>query len=174
MQQVFQNTNAVYLNSTANTTDVISPLNIGIENSRRFRALPVYATLVAYGRDGYRDMLQRQIRLARLVASFLLSYPEDFELLPNMEKEEDKERLRNVYIIVLFRARDHRLNQNLVKRINATNKMYVSGTIWNGRPATRMAIANWQVEPERDLEIIKVVLIQVMRQWKTEQNQNGH
>lgn len=174
MQQVFQNTNATYLNSAANTTDIISPLNVNIENSRRFRALPVYATLVAHGRGGYLDMLQRQIRLARLVGSFLLSNSEDFELLPSLESENDEERIQNIFIIVLFRARDEPLNDVLVKRINATNRIYVSGTVWDGRPATRMAIANWQVKPEEDFEIIKEVLNEVMKQWKAEPDGESH
>lgn len=168
MQQVFQNTNATYLNSTSNSTDIVSPLNINLENSRRFRALPVYTTLVAYGRDGYLDMLQKQIHLARLVASFLSSNPEHFELLPIQPRETHEERIQNIFIIVLFRVRDARLNQELVQRINAINKIYVSGTVWEGMPATRMAVANWQVEVKRDFEIIKVVLDQVINEWKIE------
>ncbi|KAI9788549.1 MAG: hypothetical protein M1816_006798 [Peltula sp. TS41687] len=173
MQQVFQNTNATYLNSTANITDVVSPLNISIENSRRFRAMPVYATLVACGRDGYLDMLERQIRLATQVALFLWSHSEDFELLPDLKNEDVEERVHNVFIIVLFRARDERLNHDLVKRINAANKIYVSGTIWDGMPATRIAIANWQVMPNRDLDIIKDVLNEVLRQWRIERDGNS-
>jgi hypothetical protein len=32
---------------------VESPLNLGIENSRRFRGLPVFAGLMEMGRDGF-------------------------------------------------------------------------------------------------------------------------
>jgi len=69
-QQVFQNPNAAYLNTRNAATDTVqSPLNIGLENSRRCRGLPVYATLMAYGREGYTNMLKRQIWFARSVVS---------------------------------------------------------------------------------------------------------
>ena len=164
-RQAFQNANAAYLKPGSNTSDdtIQSPLNIGIENSRRFRGLPVYATLMAYGRDGYVDMLQRQIRLARAAAAFILEHAA-FELLP--ERLDHTEKIdQDVYIIVLFRAKDAELNSDLVRRINASNRMYVSGTEWDGRPASRIAVANWQVDPVRDLGVIRGVLEAVVGDW---------
>lgn len=164
-KQVFQNPNAAYLD-TANTTtnNVQSPLNIGIENSRRFRGLPVYASLMAYGRDGYQDMLKRQIRFARAVATYFYKH-HAFELLPeSVFTSEDRIR-QAIFIIVLFRAKDSGLNSELVKRINASSKMYVSGTSWDGLPASRIAVSNWQVNPERDIMIVKTVLEDVLSAW---------
>ena len=167
-QQVFQNPNAAYLNTKNAATDTIqSPLNIGIENSRRFRGLPVYATLTAYGREGYADMLMRQIRFARAVAAYLFDHA-DFELLP---KEVFSDRLsieQNIFVIVLFKAKDKALNEVLVKRINASSKMYVSGTMWDECPASRIAVSNWQVDPDRDLEIVRTVLENVVSEWPKE------
>lgn len=164
MHPVFHNPNAAYLNpSTADPSRIQSPLNISIENSRRFRALPVYATLIAYGRDGYVDMLTRQMQLARRVASFLLSHHRaNFELLPHHHDDDDQQRVNHTFIIVLFRARDARLNARLVPTINATGRIYVSATTWQDRPATRIAVANWQVDPERDFRIIKEVLDEIV------------
>ncbi|KAK0869508.1 hypothetical protein LTR87_013719 [Friedmanniomyces endolithicus] len=161
---VFGNPNAAYLNTaslenTASTDRTIpSPLNLGIENSRRFRALPVYATLAAYGREGYREMLERQIKLARGIAAYLLQSKE-YQLLPRPSSLEvsDARRLQDIYIIVLFRAIDDQLNKTLVQRLNATRRLYVSGTQWEGAPAVRFAIANWQVNG-RDLDLVKEVL----------------
>ena len=161
-QQVCQNPNAAYLNSASSSSDgIASPLNVGIENSRRFRSLPVYATLMAYGREGYRDMVTRQVRLARSVASFLLSHPA-FELLP---KATSRPSSSSIFIVVLFRAKNDALNRELVQRINASSRMYVSGTVWQGQPASRIAIANWQVDVERDIANIKAVLQNVACGW---------
>ena len=161
-QQVCQNPNAAYLTSASSISDAIaSPLNVGIENSRRFRSLPVYATLMAYGREGYREMVTRQVRLARSVASFLLSHP-SFELLP---KATSRSSGSSIFIIVLFRAKNDALNRELVQRINVSSRMYVSGTVWQGQPASRIAIANWQVDVERDIANIKAVLQDVASGW---------
>jgi glutamate/tyrosine decarboxylase-like PLP-dependent enzyme len=167
-QEVFQNPNAAYLDTKTAATDIIrSPLNIGIENSRRFRGLPVYATLVAYGRDGYRDMLQRQIRFARAVAAYLYDH-DAFELLPKVVFTSRDRIDQDIFIIVLFKAKDDGLNEQLVQRINTSSKMYVSGTVWDGSPASRIAVANWQVEPHRDLEIVKGVVEKVVETWAKE------
>lgn len=161
-RQVFQNANAAYLNSaTTGPVTIPSPLNIGLENSRRFRGLPVYATLIAYGRYGYKEMLERQIRLARAVAAYIHEHPA-YELLP--ESLDCRDRIdQDIFIVVLFKAKDASLNMDLVRRINSSAKMYVSGTKWHGQPASRIAVANWQVDPTRDLELVKMILEAILR-----------
>ena len=167
-QQVFQNPNAAYLNTKNAATDTVqSPLNISIENSRRFRGLPVYATLMAYGREGYADMLKRQIRFARGVAAYLYDHA-DFELLPKDVYLDRAAIDLKIYIIVLFRAKNKALNDTLVERINASSKVYVSGTVWDNCPASRIAVSNWQVELERDLKIVRIVLENVVSEWLKE------
>lgn len=169
MQQVFRNPSAAYLMSVNQGTDnIISPLNIGMENSRRFRALPVYATLMAYGRHGYVDMLERQVRLARAVAKFVNEH-DKFDLLPEWLRESDR-MVQEVFIIVLFKAKDTGLNRQLVQRINATSQMYVSGTVWNHEAACRIAVSNWQVDLERDLQLVQTVLNDVVRDWQKEES----
>jgi hypothetical protein len=45
--------------------------------------------------------------------------------------------------------------------MNSTRKLYVSGTQFDGKAAARFAVANWQVDVERDLAIAKEVLEEV-------------
>ncbi|KAF2623345.1 pyridoxal-dependent decarboxylase [Macroventuria anomochaeta] len=161
-ERVFANPNAAYLAAGSGGDGIMSPLNIGLENSRRFRALPVYASLVAYGKAGYRDMLERQIALSRGIAKYIHE-SEDFELLPEVEGEV-AEALSSVYIIVLFRAKDEKLNGQLVAKIKASRRIYVSGTSWEGRPACRFAVSNWMVDVGRDLPVIKQVLQDIVRE----------
>lgn len=162
-QQVFQNPNAAYLNTKDATTDTVqSPLNVGMENSRRFRGFPVYATLMAYGRDGYVDMLKRQIRFARAVAAYVFDHPA-FELLPRHIFRNRESVDQRIFIIVLFRASDEVLNESLVDRINASGMICVSGTVWENCRATRIAVSNWQVRPDRDIVTVKNVLEDIVR-----------
>lgn len=96
-------------------------------------------------------MIHRQVQLARAIARFIQDSPH-FELLPEVMREDE------VYIIVLFRAMDERLNAELVQRINSTRRIYVSGTQWDSKPAARFAIASWMVDVGRDIKLIKEVL----------------
>src|SRR6202043_175162 len=67
--------------------------NLAPEMSRRARALAVWATLRAYGRDGYRSMIERHLRLAQRVAEQVDAAP-------------DRERLADVSLNVsCFRYR---------------------------------------------------------------------
>ncbi|QVM07388.1 hypothetical protein D8B26_002088 [Coccidioides posadasii str. Silveira] len=155
-QDVFRNPNAAYLTfSIAAMDPVVSPNNIGIENSRRFRALPVYATLMAYGREGYQIMLERQIRLARRIADWLFDHPK-YVTFPRVSSR--KELAESTFMIVLFGATDDDLNASLVNKINNTPLLYVSGTTWDGRPACRIAISNYKVDVERDFARVVSVL----------------
>ena len=160
LSSIFQNPNAAYLAS--GPSSIASPLNTGLENSRRFRALPVYAVLLAYGRAGLAEMFTRQVRLARAVSEFL-DLNERYELLAqgstqSRQVSKDRQSYEDTHIIVLFRAKDDRVNGELVKRINSTRKMYVSGTKWDGKPACRIAVSTWKVDVERDLKLIRDVL----------------
>jgi glutamate/tyrosine decarboxylase-like PLP-dependent enzyme len=155
-ERVFRNPNAAYLATSNGPAGILSPLNIGLENSRRFRALPVYASLISYGKLGYQNMLERQIELSRGIAKFILE-SDEYELLPESDGSTD-ERLNNIFIIVIFRAKDDGLNRTLVDRIKATRRIYVSGTAWGGKPACRFAVSNWRADIQRDLPIIKETL----------------
>lgn len=168
LSSIFQNPNAAYL--ATGPSSIPSPLNLGLENSRRFRALPVYAVLLAYGRDELAQMFARQVRLARAISKFLQD-SENYELLPKTSRSGNSEQpttlstnteFDGTHIIVIFRARDDAINAVLVQRINATRKMYASGTKWEGKPACRIAISTWKVDVERDSRLIKEVLESVL------------
>lgn len=158
LESVFVNPNAAYL-SSGGPSSIPSPLNIGLENSRRFRALPAYAVLHSQGRPGMASLLSNMAELARGVANFV-SRSEHYELLPQ-DKTSAAETIEEIFIIVLFRARDDALNDVLVDKINATRQMYVSGTKWQGRKAVRVAVSTWKVDVARDLKVVEGILTAV-------------
>lgn len=137
-------------------------MNMGIENSRRFRALPVYAVLLSEGREGLAAMLVRMVRLARGVRQILWGLPE-YETLGNEDGERDGDsddrggEDGETLIGVLFWAKDDAVNAELAARINASRQMYVSPTTWRGRPACRVAVSSWRVA-EGDLAVVEAVL----------------
>ncbi len=153
--QVLQNPNAAYLASHG-PSRIQGPLNMGIENSRRFRALPVYAALLSEGREGMAAMFARMVRMARRIADFIAA-SELYVLLPDGPAVDRAE----TYIIVLFRARDPGLNDVLLPRINETRRIYVSGTTRKGQKACRIAVSSWRVDIEKDMAVVADVLTAV-------------
>lgn len=154
LQSVFTNPNAAYL-ATSSQATIPSPLNIGLGNSRRFRALPAYAVLLSEGRPGMASLLSSMTLLSRKVAAFLRD-SDHYELLPDEGASLDE-----VFMIVLFRAKDRELNDKLVGKINETRQMYVSGTSWEGEKAVRMAVSNWMVDVSKDYDIVTSILTHV-------------
>ena len=150
--------------------NILSPLNVGIENSRRFRALPVYAVLHNLGREGFQDIFVRQVRLARAIATYIRDSA-DYQLLPWADVPD---RISRIHIVVLFRARAKKdVARLLAKKINETRKVYVTPTDWlenapealgAGTGAIRLAVSNWMVDVERDLAVVKEILDDVAKE----------
>jgi glutamate/tyrosine decarboxylase-like PLP-dependent enzyme len=128
---------------------------LGPEMSRRARAIPLWATLAAYGRDGYREMVARHHRLALRLAA-------------TVDGSDDFERLAEVPLdIVCFRYRPPGIPANELDALNARlgasvledGRVFVGTTRYDGRTCFRPAIANWLTrEPDVDL------IVSVMRE----------
>jgi glutamate/tyrosine decarboxylase-like PLP-dependent enzyme len=125
----------------------------GPEMSRRARALPVWATLAAYGRDGYREMVERHLALAQRLAALVDDAP-------------DLERLAEVPLdIVCFRYRpDARgeaaldgLNRDLGARVLEDGRVYVGQTTHRGVVCFRPAIVNWMTAEADIDELVRVI-----------------
>jgi glutamate/tyrosine decarboxylase-like PLP-dependent enzyme len=124
-------------------------LYLAPEMSRRARSLAVWATLAAYGRSGYRAMIERHVALAKRLADQIRG-SSDFELLA-------EPRLN----IVCFRYRPSgrpdgdldQINRQLGQAIIADGTVYFGTTVYAGKVAFRPAFANWRTT-ERDVDII--------------------
>lgn len=165
LTSVCQNPNAAYLSSSA-SDGIQSPLNVGLENSRRFRALPAYAVLISEGREGLAHMFARMVRLARGIAAVVRDSP-DYLLLPDNQGDEHGAELGDTHICVLFRAKEDSLNDVLVEAINATGAWYVSSTKWKGQKAVRVAVANWRINVTEDQELVGRSLASIAQEHKT-------
>ncbi|WVW78763.1 hypothetical protein I302_100725 [Kwoniella bestiolae CBS 10118] len=153
---------------TVSAADVPSPLFVNIENSRRFRALPLLASLLSLGKEGYRDIVTRNILFARSVAQWI-SESKSYELLNPSPSYLSSSGAIIPSNIVLFRATgdspfppsDPSASVKLTKAINDSRRMYVSATSWRGNGAVRMAVSDYLTEEGRDLGIVLEVLEQV-------------
>ncbi|SCZ90045.1 BZ3500_MvSof-1268-A1-R1_Chr1-3g01742 [Microbotryum saponariae] len=146
-----------------------SPLFLNVENSRRFRALPVYTSLISLGKLGYADLFASNIAFARRIASYLDSHPAFEVLTPSSQSPESKLRFRQLNIVLFapsmskgpVRFRGENGADVLRQEINNTGRMYCTGTKWKGRGAIRIAVSNWLTSEKRDWPIVKEVFDRV-------------
>ncbi len=128
----------------------------GPEASRRARSIAAWATLRAYGRSGYRAMVERHLALAQRLADRV-------DTVPSLE------RLADVPLnIVCFRCRPAHvdegdlddLNTRIGQALLADGRVYVGTTRYEGRVAFRPAIVNWRTT-EADIDLITDVVVEL-------------
>jgi glutamate/tyrosine decarboxylase-like PLP-dependent enzyme len=111
--------------------------NMSPENSRRVRALPASATLLAYGRDGYRGIVESCASLAELLAERIAAEP-GFELLAPVRL--------NVVCFALAGA-DADATRAFVERVRRDGRVVISPSVLFGRACLRAALINWRTQP---------------------------
>jgi glutamate/tyrosine decarboxylase-like PLP-dependent enzyme len=128
------------------------------EASRRARSLAVWATLRAYGRSGYRAMVERHLDLAQRLSS-------------RVDEAPELERLAETKLnIVCFRfAPDgvgaeelDELNLALGQDILDDGRVFFGTTRYDGKVAFRPAIVNWRTS-EHDVDLLVDVLLELGR-----------
>ncbi|MCA9928532.1 MAG: aspartate aminotransferase family protein, partial [Anaerolineales bacterium] len=136
---VFQNT-AVYLGFTDDTPSLVhwTP-----QNSRRFRALPAWMTLMAYGRSGYRDIVARNVAQARWLGDQIMA-SEAFDLLSPVHL--------NVVCFTLNGRPPLDAIKAYLDKLQADGRVFMTPTVYKGVPAIRAAVSNWQTT-QADMEI---------------------
>jgi glutamate/tyrosine decarboxylase-like PLP-dependent enzyme len=155
----FQNSNAPYL---GDLTENFSFLNVLPENSRRLRALPVWFGLVAYGRKGYREIVENCIRLAKELGEIIEGH-EAFELVLPVHL--------NIVAFTLKNVEDALIEQFLTL-INSRGKVFMTPLSFRGRKGIRAALVNWRTT-DADLQIVKDELEAVWVQLKVGQKTAG-
>lgn len=176
---------AAYLTMSASSevASIESPLMVGIENSRRFRALPLYASLLCYGRQGYADMVFRNITFARALDKWLRTSSYYLVLTPAPADEIggnlalQKEEAINIVLFTVSMlanetasAADERMKA-VVEHVNASRDTYITATSFHGRTCARYAVTNWrtglaysptdtseEIEEDRDLKQVIAAL----------------
>ncbi|MEH7355141.1 pyridoxal-dependent decarboxylase [Neobacillus drentensis] len=139
--EVFQN-NAAYLGSSISNPEFI---HLTPENSRRFRALPAWFTLKAYGKKGYQELFERNIEMASMLKD-KIEQSEQFIMLAPVRLN-----------VVCFTLNQEGLTTDTVYKfielLNEDGRVFVTPTIYKNKPAIRAAFSNWRTK-NRDIYII--------------------
>jgi len=111
------------------------------EFSRRARGFPVYAALRSLGRGGVADLVERCCALARRFAT-VLEATDGVEVCNDVVLNQ---------VLVRFPGRDgdaDRRTPDVVRAVQADGTCWLSGTVWQGRPAMRVSVSNWSTTPD--------------------------
>jgi glutamate/tyrosine decarboxylase-like PLP-dependent enzyme len=137
----------------------------GFQQSRNFRALKLWMTLLQLGREGIAALVERQNRLARQLAELIDAAP-------------DLERLAPVELsIVCFRyappalagddARLDAVNKAIMERVQAGGEAFVTQAALHGRFALRANVLHYATN-EDDLRALLAIVRQTGRALETE------
>jgi len=132
---------APYIVATGSERD---PHEFVPEESRRARAVPVYAALRSLGRRGLAELVERNCRQARRFAQALRAA--GHEVLNEVVLNQ---------VLVSFGAPDQ--TQRTIAAIQEDGTCWCGGTVWKGRTAMRISICNWSTtdeDVERSIEAI--------------------
>jgi glutamate/tyrosine decarboxylase-like PLP-dependent enzyme len=146
--KVFQNS-AAYLGDPEKSPDFF---HYTPENSRRWRALPSWFALMAYGKEGHREIMERNCEVASALGQ-LISTSNQFTLLAPVRMN-----------VVCFTLNGNQVSfeeiQRFLKAVADDGRVFFTPTVYKGTPAIRAAISNWQTE-RKDIELAFEVLTQV-------------
>jgi glutamate/tyrosine decarboxylase-like PLP-dependent enzyme len=123
---------AAYIVATGSERD---PHEFVPEESRRARAVPVYAALRSLGREGFAELIEKNCRQARKFADGLAAA--GFEVLNDVVLNQ---------VLVSFGTPEE--TRRTIAAIQEDGTCWCGGTIWKGRTAMRISVSNWSTTDE--------------------------
>ena len=132
---------AAYIVATGSERD---PHEYVPEESRRARAIPVYATLRSLGRSGLAEMIERNCRQAHRFRDALRAA--GFVILNDVVLNQ---------VLVSFGTAEQTLA--IISAIQQDGTCWCGGTVWQGHTAMRISVSNWSTtdqDVERSIQAI--------------------
>jgi glutamate/tyrosine decarboxylase-like PLP-dependent enzyme len=123
---------AAYIVATGSERD---PHEFVPEESRRARAIPVYAALRSLGREGYAELIERNCRQAARFAERLAE--SGYEVLNDVVLNQ---------VLVSFGSPEQ--TQRTIAAVQDDGTCWCGGTVWKGRTAMRISVSNWSTTDE--------------------------
>jgi glutamate/tyrosine decarboxylase-like PLP-dependent enzyme len=106
------------------------------EFSRRARGFAVYAALRSLGRRGLTELVERCCDAASRFAAAITEL-DGVELLNEVVLNQ-----------VLFRFDSDDRTDEVLRRVQESGRVWMSGTTWDGHKAIRVSVSNWQTTDE--------------------------
>jgi glutamate/tyrosine decarboxylase-like PLP-dependent enzyme len=133
---------AAYIVATGGERD---PHEFVPEESRRGRAVPVYAAVRALGRQGVAELIERNCRQARRFADAFRTA--GYEVLNEVTLNQ---------VLVSFGSSEQ--TKRTIAAIQEDGTCWCGGTVWKGRAAMRVSVCNWSTTDEDVEKSIEAIL----------------
>ncbi|HEX2123775.1 MAG TPA: pyridoxal-dependent decarboxylase, partial [Thermoanaerobaculia bacterium] len=119
------------------TTDTaeINYMDYGLTLGRRFRALKLWMEIEHYGLERMRDVIREHVRFAERLAAEI-ARRDDYELVAP----------QSLSVVVFRKKSGDEATMELLERMNASGRLFLSHTKLRGRYAIRVAIGNGATE----------------------------
>lgn len=129
------------------------PSDFTPELSRRARGVEIWAALASLGRDGVRELVERNCAQARLFAHRLAGA--GYEILNEVALNQ---------VLVSFGPPE--ANARIIAAIQADGTCWCGGTVWQGRSAMRISVCSWATT-DADVERSAAAMIRLARAHAT-------
>jgi glutamate/tyrosine decarboxylase-like PLP-dependent enzyme len=134
------------------TSGVREPCCYTPEASRRARGIELWAAMRSLGRDGLRDLIERNCRLAKLFADRL--HDAGFEVLNDVVLNQ---------VLVSFGSAEE--TQRVIAGVQKDGTCWCGGTEWHGRTAMRISVSSWETT-EEDVELSLSAILRIAKSGK--------
>ena len=114
---------------------------------RRARGIELWAAMRSLGRDGLRDLIERNCRLASVFAERLREA--GFEVLNEVVLNQ---------VLVSFGSAEE--TQRVIAAVQNEGTCWCGGTQWHGRTAMRISVSNW-VTTEEDVDQSLAAIVRI-------------
>jgi glutamate/tyrosine decarboxylase-like PLP-dependent enzyme len=149
--KVFQNS-AAYLGDPEKSPDLF---HYTPENSRRWKALPAWFTMMAYGKEGHTEIVERNCDCAFQLGN-RIKESGAFKLLSPV-------RMNVVCLTLNVPELSMELIQHFLSAVRDDGRVFFTPTLYKGVPAIRAAISNWQTTTDN----INVAFAALTEVWQT-------
>jgi len=131
------------------TSDVREPCHYTPESSRRARGIELWAAMRSLGREGLKELIERNCRLARVFAERLQQA--EFEVLNEVVLNQ---------VLVSFGTAE--ATRRIIAEVQEEGTCWCGGTEWHGRTAMRISVSSWATTDE-DVERSLAAIIRLAK-----------
>lgn len=134
------------------TSGVREPCHYSPEASRRARGIELWAAIRSLGRDGLRDLIERNCRLAKVFAEHFQEA--GFEVLNEVVLNQ---------VLVSFGSAEE--TRRVIADVQHEGTCWCGGTQWHGRTAMRISVSSWATTNE-DVERSLAAILRIANSRK--------